>query len=736
MKKAVVGLSMALFVATSVVWSAAGAGVTIEPGDVEALFEAMKSAKTPIDLKPGTYDLTKLTPKNPYEAGLASSAGDTRTAYLLTSSGIELRGNTTKHWSEWTDDEKVILKGDGTQRLVYPYGGGGRGAKFYGIIFEDGSATNSPAGQDGGAIYFMGNSGGFATNCVFRNCSAKAGGGAYCVTSKDCLFENCKATGRGGGNYLSGNDAYNAQTNFLSGCVFRNCSANEGGAVFADEQRAIGTPRAGYIENCQFYTNSAASYGGAVLENNAGLIRNCHFEGNVAANGGAVRAYSALSSVLSNCTFVANRTKTGVGGAVEIWQNVVGCSFVGNVAATDGGAVSGVKVLTDCGFTNNVSEAKGSGTDLDHGGGAVFGSAAVTNCTFSGNVANNRGGAVCGSGTYTNCLFVGNCSTNDGGASYTGTYRACLFTNNWTVSSSGHGGANAWGTLYGCRVVGNRALNHRGGGIFRSTAHDTSFCDNTTSYSARGGAAAFSKCYGCFFTGIGEVSCGTYVGCEFSGVEAFQAQTWIFDSVQNGGENTYVTNCLVHHCKVPQLISNNGKRMEVVNCTFADNTLTKSGGLNPFAVATYRGVEYSTPTKYHVSTSVVVNCLFVNNTADGARVDLGVFAEAKETFEGPRCVNIVSNCMYESGCTWAGDQVGQETCFQGAARFVAGKADCPDEPYYALRHASAARNRGINQEWMAGAKDFAGRDRILEGTVDIGCYECDLPAIGLLLFLR
>ena len=72
----------------------------------------------------------------------------------------------------------------------------------------------------------------------------------------------------------------------------------------------------------------------------------------------------------------------------------------------------------------------------------------------------------------------------------------------------------------------------------------------------------------------------------------------------------------------------------------------------------------------------------------------------------------------------------------GDPRFVAGDERYPDEPYYALRHASAARNRGLNQTWMSGAKDFAGRDRILEGNVDIGCYECDLPALGGLLLVR
>ena len=71
-KRVVFGLA-AMVAATSVTWSAAGAGATIEAGDVVALFEAMKSAKTPIDLKPGTYDLTALTPKNPYQAGLATT---------------------------------------------------------------------------------------------------------------------------------------------------------------------------------------------------------------------------------------------------------------------------------------------------------------------------------------------------------------------------------------------------------------------------------------------------------------------------------------------------------------------------------------------------------------------------------------------------------------------------------------------------------------------------------------
>ena len=59
----------------------------------------------------------------------------------------------------------------------------------------------------------------------------------------------------------------------------------------------------------------------------------------------------------------------------------------------------------------------------------------------------------------------------------------------------------------------------------------------------------------------------------------------------------------------------------------------------------------------------------------------------------------------------------------------------PEHPY-TLKYASAARGRGLNMAWMAGAKDLAGVDRILDGTVDIGCYECNLPPVGTMMIFR
>lgn len=42
---------------------------------------------------------------------------------------------------------------------------------------------------------------------------------------------------------------------------------------------------------------------------------------------------------------------------------------------------------------------------------------------------------------------------------------------------------------------------------------------------------------------------------------------------------------------------------------------------------------------------------------------------------------------------------------------------------YTLDLSSPCRNKGANQAWMDGAKDLAGNDRIIDDTVDMGCFE-------------
>ena len=58
----------------------------------------------------------------------------------------------------------------------------------------------------------------------------------------------------------------------------------------------------------------------------------------------------------------------------------------------------------------------------------------------------------------------------------------------------------------------------------------------------------------------------------------------------------------------------------------------------------------------------------------------------------------------------------------------------PARGNYRIKSGSPAQNAGTNQSWMDGATDLQGNPRILNKTVDIGCYE--VPVTGLTLIVR
>ena len=132
-----------------------------------------------------------------------------------------------------------------------------------------------------------------------------------------------------------------------------------------------------------------------------------------------------------------------------------------------------------------------------------------------------------------------------------------------------------------------------------------------------------------------------------------------------------------------------------------------------------------------------VNCLFAGNVrAGGAAVDLTFLVRDDDTSIGTTTCHL-SNCLHESAAnpvTQGGAEIELVDVFQGSPHF-AGAQLAPEHPY-TLKYASAARGRGLNMAWMTGAKDLAGVDRILDGTADIGCYECNLPPVGTMMIFR
>ena len=489
--------------------------------------------------------------------------------------------------------------------------------------------------------------------------------------------------------------------------MFRACSANHGGGLYFNDCRETEGPRAGYVANCVF-SNCTAQSGGALYERCPGIVRGCRFEGNSSLTGAVFGEYQ-FSALITNCTFVGNVSGRS-GGAIGQWKDVVDSAFVGNVATNTAGAAVSCAHVRGCGFTNNVALCVGNGS---YGGGALSNVTAYT-CSFVGNRSVKVGGAMA-MGLASNCVFEANASTNQGGA--------C-----------------AWVTAVGCTFTENRSLNQRAGAMYYGTAVECAFTNNFCSKEARGGACAFVACRESRFSGVGDVSCGSFDRCVFDGVVSAPSpnrQDYVFDSVRNSGGAIYVTNCLVINCNVDHVVGNEGHNGEFVNCTFAGNTATAGRAL----VICNRGTDYKKKSgtddyRYFPGTNVFVNCIFSGNRfTNGNPADLTLWKHTGETDYG-FCSLQLRNCLYTKGVGDSTHIDARENVVQGLPHFVAGDAKFPGEPWYSLRYASAARNSGANADWMAAATDMAGHARILDGTVDIGCYECVLPCEGTLVIFK
>lgn len=660
-----------------------------------------------IQLAAGRYDLSALTEWKGSEWGVMStpdtSAGR---SCLWFSKSLVLRGENAAHWGDRSEAEETILDGGGAAGVVYAYTGTGRNSTFENITFLNGAAES---GKNGGGLHAIGPTGrtdtpsfGLATNCVFRNCHAANGGGTHGFNVVDSLYDGCSAANEGGGAWGTGNASYVVQsTNHFARCVFRNCTAKQGAGLYHQECRSTEGKGAGYVADCVF-SNCTTETGSVLYERCAGLVRNCRFESNLSRLGAVYGENLFERTLLTNCTFIGNVSTTD-GGGIGKWQTAADSSFIGNVASNHAGAA------VNC--------------------------AAFERCEFADNLASKDGGAVVG-GTMTNCVFKGNAAKNQGGALKDGVAMDCSFTRN---CSTNQGGACAYATLVGCSFNLNGSAAQRGGALFQCQSRECAFTNNWCAPVARGGACAFTQASGCVFSGFGDVSCGSYDRCLFDGVSASAApgqRKWVFDCLRNSGGGIYVTNCLVVGCAVDHVVNGEGQNAEFVNCTFADNAIANGRMI----VLCDGGTDYrknaAGENRLFPGTNVFVNCLFSGNRFEnGSGADLAVWKRTSPTDFG--CCSLqLFNCLYTDGAVNLDHADRQDGLVRGNPRFVAGDARFPDEPWYSIRYASAARNAGLNAPWMDGATDLAGRARVFGGTVDVGCYECALPNDATLLVFR
>jgi len=328
-----------------------------------------------IGITPGSRDATfqlinNVTVKGGY-AGLAEPDPDARdiAAYPTILSG-DLDGNDI-YLADPADLLDEATRAENSRNIVTATDCD-RTAVIDGFTVTGGNADGpAEARKYGGGIY---NGNPTVSNCTIIGNSADTGGGGisfyYAVHEEGGLLTGCTVAGNaapsGGG---------------IRGCAeITNCVIN-GNAATAYIAGGIyfGSSCETTITDTVISNNSAATHGGGAYvgasESNVVFIR-CTFVGNFAAeNGGALSVDGctcASNALLDRCTIIGNSTDGG-GGAIYTYgysfTSLSSCLLVGNSAAADGGAIC-------------------DGGEYDDGGSSII------NCTFAHNTAAGYGGAV------------------------------------------------------------------------------------------------------------------------------------------------------------------------------------------------------------------------------------------------------------------------------------------------------------------------------------------------------
>ena len=202
------------------------------------------------------------------------------------------------------------------------------------------------------------------------------------IEGVNVTFENSKSIASNGVYYIGGAICCSGELK-LTNCIFKNNSADRGGAIFT----LIG----GEITNCTFVNNIAKVDGGAIFtSNNILKVHDSRFINNTAVTAGAIYTRAYLS--INHSNFTDNYASSN-GGAITSVQSpyfyLNNTNFINNSALSSAGAIyslNSINYFYNSYFINCTSLIGGAICDLNSF--SVF-----SGLNFTSNMA-TKGGAV------------------------------------------------------------------------------------------------------------------------------------------------------------------------------------------------------------------------------------------------------------------------------------------------------------------------------------------------------
>lgn len=361
--------------------------------------------------------------------------------------------------------------------------------------------------------------------------------------------------------------------------------------------------------------------------------------------------------------------------------------------------------------------------DNGKGGGVAYASYAnrghvITKSTIRNCVASKYGGGINGNGNaqvtrtshllITGSEFIGNKTQRPGGGgSLFGIHLGAGST--WSENCLFKGGSSN-GSL-------SSAFNTACDSVFTNCVMESLAAGGTPG--ANGGKNSF---YDCLFhsTNLGSSDVYIFEGCVFSNMLSAAASYVFF------GADCKVRNCLWTCSNHP--MTANG---QIENCTIAGNNtvgfLCATAGSQPQLINCivygnkyhndYKGpnIGYRSPWSAGVSASLTLKNCYIENGDESS----------------------IPNPQNSKAATLL-----QDFDSTGATAAIIAKAKAKGPGFvdeangdWRLTRKSPLRDAGLNADWMVNATDLEGKPRLLQlngkysatATVDLGCYECDLP---------